>query len=649
MSNQSIKIRKILFLNCVIFLLLAYVLFLTSLLKSETSLFKEQKVTAEVYISDLIEPPIHFKVLSTILLLHDVYRHKETLVIANAYRSDQAITIPLRTLFFTALVDLIVPIAALFIVAFTSIACTTLINNKKSNTKLKPACKKVDALLTYFNDTHQETQTDDELSYLEIALDNLKKQTSSHKAKIEQSILCDKLTKLLDRHAFMKHISQQIDISSKTGRKSGLLFIDLDGFKQVNDSFGHSFGDEILIQVSERLRSVVRSQGLNFKETSLKVEFNLARLGGDEFTIFIPDLKYSEEATQIANNILQELERDFILGNKNIKISASIGIAVYPDSAATPNALLQMADVAMYRAKSEGRGVYRIYTPDMGSKMRRYHYLLEEIRSAINSNSFSLNFQPIIHVDGCTISYFEALVRWEHPIEGYITPSEFIPIAEDSNLILELGDWILNEACRQMASWYNAGMNKARISVNVSGVQLKHRSLHQWVMDAINKTGLPASSLMIEITESCFIDASEEVVLELEKLRAEGVLIAIDDFGTGFSSLSLLANLPVDILKIDQLFVSKAMVNKKYKKILRSIVSMAAQLELKVVAEGIEQIDQFELLKSLGVIYIQGYLISRPQQSSYVGKKIFHHNSNILAQTGTSTWTPEKSRIIDFF
>lgn len=649
MGSQSIKTWKVFFLYSSIFFLVSFVLFEVSLLNNKSSLYKEQRVTVEVNNGVLIEPPIHLKAISSLLLLPDIYLHEEKVVVATSYRDNQVVIIPFKILLYNTLTGLITPIIALFVVALTSMICTTILNIKKFNTKLRPACQRLETLLKSVDNTYQQHPNKYSLSYLHNTIDNLAKQTAVHSAKIEENLLCDKLTKLLDRHAFLEHISQQIDISAKMGCKSGLLFIDLDGFKQVNDSFGHSFGDEVLIQVSERLKSIVRSQGLNFKESTSELEFNLARLGGDEFTVFIQEFKSSEDAICIANNILQELERDFILGNKNIKISASIGIAVYPDSAATPNALLQMADVAMYRAKAEGRGCYRIYSPDMGSKLRRYHYLLEEMRLAINSNNFTLNFQPIIHVDGCTISYFEALVRWQHPVEGHITPSEFIPIAEDSNLILELGDWILDEACRQMASWYNAGMNKARISVNVSGIQLKYRSLHQWVMTAVNKSGLPASSLMIEITESCFIDASEDVILQLEKLRKEGIMIAIDDFGTGFSSLSLLANLPVDVLKIDQLFISEAMKNCKYNKILRSIVHMAAQLELKVVAEGIEQIDQYELLKSLGVVYIQGYFISRPQQSNYVGKKVFHHNTNLLAQTGTSVWAPEPSRAIGIY
>ncbi|MEY8216246.1 MAG: EAL domain-containing protein, partial [Colwellia sp.] len=628
MESLPIKTWKIFLFYCGVLLLVSFVLFEVSLSNNKYLLYKKHIVMTEVNDSSLTEPPIHLKIVSSLLLLPDIYLYEEKFVVATNNKENQVVIIPVKILIYNTLTGLITPMIALFVVALTSMICAAMLNIKKFNMKLKPVCQKIDTLLKSVDNTYQQHKNKYSLSYLHNTIDSLAKQTAIHTANIEKNVLCDKLTKLLERHTFLEHISQQIDISSKMENKCGLLFINLDGFKHVNDSFDHSFGDEVLIQVSERLRSIVRSQGLNFKGSKSELEFNLARLGGDEFTIFIQELKSSEDATYIASNILQELERDFILGNKNIKISASIGIAVYPDSAVTPNALLQMADVAMYRAKTEGRGFYRMYSPEMESKMRRYHYLLEEMSLAIDSNSFTLNFQPIIHIDGCTISYFEALVRWQHPIEGHIAPSEFIPIAEDSSLILKLGDWILDEACRQMASWHNAGMNKVRISVNVSGIQLKHRSLHQWVMRAINKSGLPACSLMIEITESCFIEASEDVIKQLEKLRGEGVLIAIDDFGTGFSSLSLLATLPVDILKIDQIFISKSIRNSKYNKVLCSIIDMATQLELKVVAEGVEQISQYELLKSLGVFYIQGYLFSHPQESNYIGKKIFHSNTN---------------------
>ena len=532
------------------------------------------------------------------------------------------------------------PALALLMVTFI----TAFLISSYQKSKLKNICNITYDIAETFGQKKSYQQEHSVLANLNYTLEDIARYAIQYKTDTEQSAFCDKLTQLTNRHTFLQHIEEQLTINDDI--KSGLLFIDLDGFKQVNDSFGHSFGDEVLIQVAERLRSIVRSNKLNFNAPNSMLEKNLARLGGDEFTIFLHNIDNSAFAIKIAKYVLSELERDFILGNKTIKISASIGIALYPESASKPNALVQLADVAMYRAKKDGRGIYRIYSPEMGSQLRRYHYLLEEMRLAITSNNFYLTFQPIIHVEGCLISYFEALVRWQHPIEGVISPAEFIPIAEESNQILPLGDWILNEACRQMCAWYNAGMKKTKISVNVSVIQLKHRPLYQWVMNTLLRTGLPPSSLMLEITESCFLEISDEIITELEKLRQEGVFIAIDDFGTGFSSLSILATLPVDVLKIDKMFINEATNSTKYKKILKSIIEMAHQLDLKVVAEGIENVMQLELLKSLGVIYIQGFLISPPESSTNVGTKVLDQGINHLAHNGAGVWQPKPSNIM---
>jgi diguanylate cyclase (GGDEF)-like protein len=581
------------------------------------------------------------KLLTSVLLQSDSHLYQDEIFITLEQKNTSVTLFPLKNLLIYALIDIALPLLSLLLVALMSVVINAFYYSDKVNKAIRPLCQKADDILNSYNPSSKPIQSKENINGLTHTLDVLEQVSQEYQLKADENNFSDKLTKLVDRYHFLDHINQQMIITEKVGKKCGLLFIDLDGFKLVNDSYGHSFGDEVLIQVAERLRSIVRRRKLNFKQDDNSLEYNLSRLGGDEFTLFISDLENPEHSVNVAVDVLHELERDFILGNKTIKISASIGIAIYPDSAATPYALIQMADVAMYRAKTDGRGVYRIYSPEMGVTMRRYHYLLDEMRSAIDASNFFLTFQPVIDIDDCGISYFEALVRWQHPVEGTITPDEFIPIAESSNLILELGDWILDEACRQMAAWYNAGMKKARISVNVSTVQLKHKSLYDWVINSLSKAGLPSTALMLEITESCFIGASDELFNELEKLRAKGILIAIDDFGTGFSSLSLLANLPVDVLKIDKLFVTEAMKNNKYNKILNAIVDMADKLELIVVAEGIEQVDQLELLKSLGVKHIQGYLISRPQRSNYVGKKIFENGSSHMVHNGTSQWRPQ--------
>ena len=621
-----------------------YILFITVLSKETNDLrltppsdayallVQQELSSSEEYLVDL-------------LLLDNVTKSDNHLVLKISKKNDTWLVTTLKLMLFQAILAVFYPIMALSIVAICSYFIIANYQRRILRKTLRHLCDVTDEIACMFGQEKLPLQSYSRLSNLSFALDNLAKYAAQYKMVTEQSAFCDKLTQLTNRHTFLEHIEEQLTLDGDT-KKSGLLFIDLDGFKQVNDSFGHSFGDEILIQVAERLKSIVRSGKLNYSESSIGLEKNLARLGGDDFTIFIQHIEHSESAIDIAKHVLTELERDFVLGNKLIKISASIGIALYPESASKPNALVQLADVAMYRAKKDGRGIYRIYSPEMGSQLRRYHYLLEEMRLAIASNNFYLTFQPIIHVEGCVISYFEALARWQHPIEGMISPMEFIPIAEESNQILPLGDWILDEACRQMFAWHSAGMTKTKISVNVSVIQLKHRPLYQWVMDTLTRTGLPPTSLMLEITESCFLDISDEIIVELEKLRQAGIFIAIDDFGTGFSSLAILATLPVDVIKIDKMFINEATTSIKYKKILKSIVDMSFQLDLKVVAEGIEDIIQFELLKSIGVEHIQGFLISPPESSINVGNKVLKQGISHLAHNGAGVWQPKTSNIM---
>lgn len=555
--------------------------------------------------------------------------------------NDQLLAIDVKDAFLSSILSPYALISILIIV----ITLSNLFRNQNSQQKQKLALeeinKEVSKLLNRFDVDAKELNYGSTVTQIRHSINLLNERISEIQQQTDYHVYQDKLTQLIDRHAYIEHLDKQLKIAEQNKLRCGLLFIDLDGFKQVNDSFGHSFGDEILIQVANRLKDIVRQFKIQDLHPQNGIEQNLSRLGGDEFSVFVPNIQDPAFCTELAQAILSEIERDFVLGNKLIKIGASIGIASYPESASQPHALLQMSDVAMYRAKTDGRGIFRVYSPEMGNKMRRYHYLLEELRLAISSNSFHMSFQPIVHVEDCAIDYFEALIRWQHPIEGLIPPSEFIPIAEESNLILQLGDWILLESCRQMSAWHNAGMKKVKISVNVSGIQLKHREIYSWVMDALQKTGLPATALMLEITESTLITASDDIIKQLESCREAGISVAIDDFGTGFSSLSTLADLPIDVIKIDRLFITQANENPKYLKILNSISELGHQLGLKIVAEGVEHIEQFELVKELGIRCVQGYLVSRPETSSNVGSKVLTGNVNHIATTGTSVWLPE--------
>jgi diguanylate cyclase (GGDEF)-like protein len=644
MKNITVQYWKTVTILSLLFLMTVYMFFI-SILSNEIKNFKA-KPPAFSYELPQSQISSVSKRISNLLFLDDLAKDsKQELVVKISKRNNNWLIVSLNYIIFNIILSIFYPVLALLAFSFIAYYFISSYQKAKLENVLSKMCNTADDIAITFGQKKLIKKEYSVLDNLNSALEEISRYATQYKIETEQSTFCDKLTQLTNRHSFLQHIEEQLTLGGNN-QKSALLFIDLDGFKKVNDSFGHSFGDEVLIQVAERLKSIVRSNKLNFDSTPNTLEKNLARLGGDEFTVFIHHIENAEFAVNIAKYILTELERDFILGNKTIKISASVGIALYPESASKPNTLVQLADVAMYRAKKDGRGIYKIYSPEMGSQLRRYHYLLEEMRLAITSNNFYLTFQPIIHVEGCVISYFEALIRWQHPVEGLITPTEFIPIAEESNQILPLGDWILSEACRQMFAWYTAGMKKTKISVNVSVIQLKHRPIYHWVMDTLSRTGLPPSSLMLEITESCFLDISEEIITELEKLRKEGIYIAIDDFGTGFSSLAILATLPVDVLKIDKMFIDEATSSVKYRKILKSIVDMSFQLDLKVVAEGIEDIIQLELLKSLGVKYIQGYLISPPESSINVGTKVLHQGINHLAHNGAGVWQPTPSNVM---
>jgi len=591
----------------------------------------------------LVTPPWYNPVLSGHLLIKD--NSGDYLVIRttqSTYVAAPASLLINKTLFSPANVILFI---------FVSLLCTWLISRMRKTHQEHRAINGLSAdikrLLNKLNIPLVELSDANSMAQLNHAVNELNNHLINYTRETQTSISQDKLTQLIDRHAYIEHLGRQLANAELEKKHCALLFIDLDGFKQINDSFGHSFGDEVLIQVAERLAGVLRHHKLSHLHPDNLLEQNLARLGGDEFSLFIDTIDSPTKTLDIAQNVLSEIERDFILGNKLIKISASVGIATYPDSAASPHALLQMADVAMYRAKTDGRGIFKVYSPEMGNKMRRYHYLLEELRLAIACQNFHLSFQPIVHVEDCAIDYFEALVRWDHPVEGLIPPMEFIPIAEESNLILELGDWIMLESCRQMSAWHNAGMRKVKISVNVSGIQLKHRPIYEWVMSKLKQTGLPAHSLMLEITESTLITASDSIINELENLRKEGVTIAIDDFGTGFSSLSTLADLPIDVIKVDRLFIVQANENPKYHKILNSISELGNKLGLKIVAEGVEELAQFDLVRKMGITSVQGYLVSRPESSVNVGCKVLQGNVNNIAATGTGVWQFDNKRHLE--
>lgn len=479
------------------------------------------------------------------------------------------------------------------------------------------------------------------LSVLEHTFSRMQERLDEHRAEIARAEYADRLTGLANRYQFQLALEQSLSHARDSGHAMALLFIDLDGFKQVNDSYGHSMGDLLLVRVAERLRAATRASDLVARDKDGLGE--LARLGGDEFTVILGEINEPEAAARVAFRIIKGLEAPFEVGGNTLNISASIGIAVYPEDGDNSEMLLQRADVAMYRAKAEGKGTYRRYANDMGKQVVRQHYLSLELRKALDQAQFYLEFQPIVELPGNQVRYFEALLRWQHPLEGAIMPAEFIPIAEESRQILALGDWVVQESLVQLARWQKAGLRKARISINVSSVQIRQLDLHEWLTAAMLKAGVNPRGVMMEITESCLIEAGPETVAQLTALRRDGVQVALDDFGTGYSSLAVLASLPIDVIKVDRSFVNKACGDAKYRDVLASVVTLARKLNLELVAEGVETAAELALLNEMGCRLIQGFLISRPTAQTALNQELMHRQLANLSSLGTGVWPPQTS------
>lgn len=384
------------------------------------------------------------------------------------------------------------------------------------------------------------------------------------------------------------------------GGRAALLFVDTDNFKYINDTLGHKSGDILIRKASERLQSVMREGDL------------LSRLGGDEFVIFLKDIKGREEVLELAEEIMRAFRRSFLIGESNLYVSSSIGISYYPEDGETTEEMLMNADVAMYRAKEEGKGTYVEYDKSMHTVFNDRMNIEKHLRSAMNNNEFELHYQPQMELGTGRISGFEALIRWNSPVLGFVSPLSFIKVAEDSRLIIYIGEWVLREACRFMHRIHQLTGIPYRISVNISIIQLLQEDFVEMVLDSLEESGLAASSLELEITESIFMESFGSTVGKLETLKARGIRIALDDFGTGYSSLSYLQQLPISTLKMDKIFID-SLADKAYSEaFVQMIIVLGHKMGLDVVAEGVEDTGQLDFLKASDCDKVQGYLISRP-------------------------------------
>ena len=418
--------------------------------------------------------------------------------------------------------------------------------------------------------------------------------------QVETLSFYDNLTGLPNLELLRDRTSKALSTLSRDAQQVALLYMDIDGFKDVNDSLGHACGDTLIRELGSRLQGLLRSSD------------TLCRATGDEFVILMPDVENAESVGLLAERILHGLQRPFLLHGHLQTISLSLNTAVAPHDGQDCETLLRNAETAMYQAKQDGRQTWRFFDSTMNQQALARLQLLNDLRQAIAQHQLQLYYQPQIDLASGRLSGVEALVRWQHPVRGMISPAEFIPAAEESRLIIPLGEWVLRQACAQAASWQRQGLALPQVAVNISAIQLQHGHLEESVLQALADSHLPASLLELEITESSLVDKTEQVIDSLKRLKAMGVNLSIDDFGTGYSSLAYLQTLAVDKLKIDQSFVRDLTLNQDNRAIVSAIVQMAHTLGLACIAEGVESQDIAAALHRLGCQQAQGYLYARP-------------------------------------
>jgi diguanylate cyclase (GGDEF)-like protein/PAS domain S-box-containing protein len=416
----------------------------------------------------------------------------------------------------------------------------------------------------------------------------------------------DELTELPNRSLFRQSLNKALQRAERSGKMLSILFFDLDRFKNINDSLGHDAGDEVLRVVAERLVACVR-----------KIDV-VARFGGDEFAVLTEGLTAEDQASAVARKILEVLSKPMILAGRQYRPAASIGISTYPTDGRDAQSLLKNADIAMYRAKEEGRGAFQFYSEQLNTHSVQRLEFESNLNNALNNHEFLLYYQPKVDMATGRITGLEALIRWISPQFGFVPPADFISIAEETGLIVPLGRWVAQTACVQNRAWQKGGLPPMRIAINISARQMADKGLVKFISESVQQTGLTAESLELEITESAVMSNQEDAERMLSELKKLGFHLTMDDFGTGYSSLAYLKRFPFDSVKIDQSFVSGIPESKDDEAIVEAIIAMAHSLQLEVVAEGVETRQQFEFLRRLGCDQIQGYYFSKPIPSNEI-------------------------------
>lgn len=430
--------------------------------------------------------------------------------------------------------------------------------------------------------------------------DELEKLLQERTAEVDRLAYYDTLTSLPNRTLFEDRLTQAVALAQRSDTKVAVLFIAVDQLKKVNDTLGHRAGDKLMQQVAERLAGCITESD------------TVARFGGDQFVLMLPEIERTKDAVDLIASIREALKPSFRLDRQELFATASVGISFFPNDGREPSSLVKNAGAALYRAKKAGGNEYRFYTADMHAKAAKRFELETNLRHAIDNQEFLLHYQPRVAIDSLQVVGVEALVRWQHPQMGLVPPGDFIPLAEETGLILPIGEWVLREACRQNREWQKGGFARVRMGVNISARQFQQQHLAETVMQILEDTDMGPEFLELELTESSIMSNAEATIVVLNKLQTTGIAISVDDFGTGFSSLSYLKRLPIDSLKVDQSFVRDLATDPDDAALVMAIVNLAHTLRLRVVAEGVETQEQLRFLRLLRCDEIQGYLISRP-------------------------------------
>lgn len=460
-------------------------------------------------------------------------------------------------------------------------------------------------------------QSDDEFGQLARSLNRMRQHLQESSRQIEELAYYDTLTGLPNKVTSIDTTQHMIERSLAAGHQLAILLLDLDNFKNINDGLGHQLGDILLMQVGARLKECIRSHDM-MQRPALMAPNNesqlLARLGGDEFALALAHLNSPEQAAKVAARILGKLALPFKLQDHEVCIGASIGIAVFPKDGNTPEDLLKNADVAMYAAKAKGKNNFQFYDAAMEKPMAERLQLEAAMRGGLENREFELFYQPKVPVQGQQRVEFEALMRWRHPEKGMISPGLFIPLAEETGYIKQLGDWALESACQQLEQWNRAGIPHVAISVNLSPVQLNYGNPLLTIDRCLQRMDIQPHQLELEITESGLMQNEAHAIEILHQLKERGVRIALDDFGTGYSSLAYLRRFPIDTLKIDRTFILDLEQDEESVLMLESIIGLAQNLKLEIVAEGIETESQLNILKKLGCHLVQGFYFAKPTE-----------------------------------